>query len=438
MNERTLTLLRAGLLVAIGVLLSLVTGQIRERFFRGDRERVQDALERICELVDDRYVYPIDREEVAENAIAGIFAGLDEHSRYFRASAADRAERETRGTRRGIGVVCVERDGELEVLFALPDSPSHRVGLGPRDRIIALDGRAVSDMTAEERDALLTNEQAIAVEMEIQEHGGEARTIHLVPEEVGDPSVRHVQIVDREHGIGYLALTSFSRRTPAEFDTAVAALRNAGAKSLVVDVRTNPGGVLRSAVRVANRWIGEGAIVVSESRRGERRWEAEPGEDWFADLPLVLLVDRDSASASEVLAGALQDHRRAVLVGEQTYGKGCVQTLTPLDSLGLDGMVKLTTSVYRTPSGRLIERSLPGAWSPGLAPDLLVELDDEARRELGAFFASYAPTFAEREELEAWQALEPQRTILPELPRDAQLDAALELLRGDRPGPYRS
>jgi len=438
MNERTLTLLRAGLLVAIGVLLALVSGQVRERFFLGERERVKNALERVCDLVDERYVYPIDRDAVAENAIAGIFGGLDEHSHYYRARAADRAERETRGTRRGIGAICTERDGDLEVLFALPESPAHRHGLGPKDRIVALDGTPVDALTPAEREALLTNDRAIGVDLEVRGPSGGTRTVHLVPEEVGDPSVRHAQLVDRERGIGYLAITSFSRRTPAEFDTAVAALRNAGATSLVVDLRMNPGGVLRSAIRIANRFVGEGTLVISESRRGEKRWEAERGEDWYAGLPLVLLVDGDSASASEVIAGALQDHRCAVLVGARTYGKGCVQTLTPLDTLGLDGIVKLTTSVYRTPSGRLIERSLPGAWSPGLAPDLLVELDDEARRDLARFLDAYSPDFAHRAELEAWQALEPERAIVPRLPRDAQLEAALDLLRGDRPGPYRS
>lgn len=438
MNERTLTLLRAGLLVAIGVLLALVTGQIRERFFLGERERVQNALERICDLVDERYVYPIDRDTVAENAIAGIFGALDEHSHYYRARAADRAERETRGTRRGIGTIGVERDGEIEVLFALPDSPAHRHGIGPKDCIVALDGTPIDELDADERDALLTNERAIAVDLEVREANGGLRTVTLVPEEIGDPSVRHVQFLDRARGIAYLAITSFSRRTPAEFDSAVAALRNAGATSVVVDLRMNPGGVLRSAIRITNRFVGEGAIVVSESRHGEKVWSAEAGEDWYADLPLVVLVDGDSASASEVMAGALQDHRQAVLVGARTYGKGCVQTLTPLDTLGLDGIVKLTTSVYRTPSGRLIERSLPGAWSPGLAPDLLVELDDDARRELAHFLHSYSPNFSQRAELEAWQALEPERDIVPHLPFDAQLEAALDLLRGDRPGPYRS
>lgn len=437
MNERTLSLLRAGLLVAIGVLLALVTGQIRERFFRGDRERIHDALERVCDLVEDRYVYPLERVEVAENAIAGIFRGLDEHSHYFRASDGERVARETRGTRRGIGAICVENRGALEVLFALPDSPSHRVGLEARDRIVALDGRPIAEFDARTRDALLSNERADSVEVRVESADGTQRTVSLVPEEVGDPSVRHAQLVDTEQHIGYLAIRSFSRRTPGEFDTAMAALENAGATGIIVDLRMNPGGVLRSAIRVANRFVGAGSLVIAESRRGEKHWEAEPGEDWYAGTPLVLLVDRDSASAAEVLAGALQDHRCAVLVGERTYGKGCVQTLTPLDTIGLDGIVKLTTSVYRTPAGRLIERSLPGAWSPGLAPDLEVELDDGARERLVDFLEAYSPSFAERAALERWQALEPERAIVPRLPRDAQLDAALDLLRGDRPGPYR-
>jgi carboxyl-terminal processing protease len=438
MNERTLSGLRAGLLVSIGVLLALVAGQFRERFLRNDRERLQDALERVCDLVDERYVYPIDRQLVVENAIAGIFSNLDQHSRYFRAQASEKVVRETRGTQRGIGAIYAPGASDLEVLFCLPDSPSERAGLRPGDRIVELDGRPVEDVDASERVHLLENERDDAVLLTVVGPDGPPRTVRVVPEEVDDPSVRHVQILDAEHGIGYLALTSFSRRTPAEFDTAVAALQNAGAKALVVDLRMNPGGVLRSAVRVANRFIGEGTIVISESRRGEELWKAEAGEDWYAELPLVVLVDRDSASASEVLAGALQDHRCGVLVGERTYGKGCVQTLTPLETLGLDGIVKLTTSVYRTPSGRLIERTLPGAWAPGLAPDLEVTIDDELRPALSDFLASDSPPLDHRAEIQRWQVDQPDRELLPSLPTDAQLEAALDLLRGERPGPYRS
>jgi carboxyl-terminal processing protease len=434
-HERHLAALRAGLLVSIGVLLALVASQVRERWFRGDRERLQDALDEVTRLVDERYVYPLEPRQLVENAIAGMLDGLDEHSHYFPAEESRRVERETSGTYHGIGAVFAPGTDQLQFLFPLPESPAARVGVEPGERIATIDGAPVESLSVAERRARLTNDRGEAVRLGLVARDGREREVEIVPEEVGDPSVRHAQIVDAQAGVGYLAITSFSRRTPAEFDLAVGALRSAGARALILDLRGNPGGVLRSAVRVAGRFVGAGTIVSSHSRTRVESWDAEPGEDWYAGLPLVVLVDRDSASASEVVAGALQDHRVCALVGERTYGKGCVQTLTPLDALGIDGIVKLTTSVYRTPSGRLIERTLPGAWAPGLAPDLDIGLDDAERTTLSQFLMRYSPPFEHRAALEAWQAEQPEREILPRLPRDAQFEAALGLLRGVHPGP---
>jgi carboxyl-terminal processing protease len=434
-SDRTLAALRAGLLVSIGVLLALVSGQVRERWFRSEREELEDALVTVTELVDERYAYPIEYEALVENALAGLLGRLDEHSEYFPAEASRRVERETRGTYHGIGGVFAEGSDQLQFLFALPGSPAQRAGVEPGDRISALDGRAAESLAAPERRARLTNDRGEKVALELVTRDGRTKRVELVPEEVVEPTVHHVQLVDADASIGYLALTSFSRRTPGELDAAITALQTSGARALVIDLRGNPGGVLSSAVSIANRFVSSGTIVSAHSRTGVEDYAAEKGEDRFEGLPLVLLVDGNSASASEVVAGALQDHRAAVLVGERTYGKGCVQTLTPLTALGIDGTIKLTTSVYRTPAGRLIEKSLPGAWSPGLAPDLEVVIGDEQRGVLARYRDSYSPPLETRAAVEAWQHDEPTRRLLPELPRDAQLDAALDLLRGVHPGP---
>jgi carboxyl-terminal processing protease len=434
-SDRTLAALRAGLLVSIGVLLALVSGQVRERWFRSEREELEDALVTVTELVDERYAYPIEFEALVENALAGLLGRLDEHSEYFPAEASRRVERETRGTYHGVGGVFAEGSDQLQFLFALPGSPAQRANIEPGDRITAIDGQPAESLSSPERRARLTNDRGETVALDLVTRDGRTKSVALVPEEVVEPTVRHVHMVDADAHVGYLALTSFSRRTPGELDAAITALQAAGARALVLDLRGNPGGVLASAVGIANRFVSSGTIVSAHSRTGVEDWKAEAGEDRFVGLPLVLLVDGDSASASEVVAGALQDHRAAVLVGERTYGKGCVQTLTPLTSLGIDGTIKLTTSVYRTPAGRLIEKSLPGAWSPGLAPDLEVAIGDEQKRVLARYRESYSPPLESRAAVEAWQAAEPTRQLLPQLPRDLQLDAALDLLRGVHPGP---
>ncbi|MEZ5977196.1 MAG: S41 family peptidase [Planctomycetota bacterium] len=435
MNERTLAALRAGLLVSIGVLLAMVASQLRERWFRGDLERVQDAIDRVAEFVDDEYAYPLEPEEIAENAIAGMLDNLDQHSRFFPERETEEVENQTSGTYHGIGAVFAPWADEEQFLFALPGSPAERAGMQPGDRLVRIDGTPVEETDTAFRHDLMSNDRGRPVQLDLVGRDGSERTIEVVPEQVGNPSVRHVQVLDEEHGIGYFAVTSFSKRTPGEFDAAVAALRAVGADRLLVDLRRNPGGVLRSAIELANRFVGDGALVISQSRTERREWRAEPGDDWYAGTALVLLVDGESASASEVLAGALQDHRAAVLVGTQTFGKGCVQTLRRLDSLGIGGMVKLTTSVYRTPAGRLIDRRYQEQGA-GLAPDLVVTIDDAAHRELAAFLRAYSPNFEQRAPLVAWQRESPELPILPDLPRDAQVEAGLALLRGDHPGPY--
>ena len=312
------------------------------------------------------------------------------------------------------------------IRFPLPDSPAERAGLDVGDRIVEIDGQAVAELPPGGLRECIRAADDRTIQLEVENRAGERRTAELRPEEVVDPTVRHTRMLDE--AIGYLAIRSFSRRTVEEFDAAVDWLRKQGMSGLVLDLRGNPGGILDSAVRIADRFVREGVLVSTRSRTETRSTHADPAETHLEGLPLVVLVDGNSASASEVLCGALQDHRVAVLAGEPTYGKGAVQTLSRFDHD--QAIVKLTTSNYFTPAGRRIERS-PG-WK-GLAPDVLVEVTGDQARAIRDFLESYSPAPRSVPALRAWE-VEDQVELIAQAPPDPQLDTALDLLRGRAPG----
>jgi C-terminal peptidase prc len=253
-----------------------------------------------------------------------------------------------------------------------------------------------------------------------------------VPEELVDPSVRHARLIGEGlPRIGYLAITSFSRKTPDEFDAALVALGELDA--LVIDVRGNPGGVLEAAVLIANRFVAQGMLVSHEGRGAVVEFQARPEEATRAGLPLAVLVDGDSASASEVFAAALQDHRAAVLVGTATYGKGVVQEVRHFDQGR--AVVKLTTAYYYTPAGRNLERTVESAWDSGIQPDLWVELAEDEALAVAQHLASHAAPPAALPRLRAWEQ-ELGVQLVPSHPPDRQLEAALALFRADRPGAW--
>ena len=225
-------------------------------------------------------------------------------------------------------------EGGARVTHVVADSPAAEAGLGVGDLILS-----VGDVSATELDFPSLREQlgdgdAGPVVLEVEDRAGERRTVAVTPAQVLDPSVRRIRMI--EHGdldVGYLSIGSFTRRTAGEFDVVTRELRTRGADAFVIDLRGNLGGVLDSALAIADRFVPEGALLQTESRSGVEISWSTPSETTLRDVPVAVLIDRDSASASEVLAGALQDHRLGVLVGEPSYGKGTVQTLTRLPEL---------------------------------------------------------------------------------------------------------
>lgn len=412
---------------ACGLSLGLVLHRIAPRGPSTDVQRfavVQD-------FVRDLYVRELDDATLTDAALRGMVESLDPYSRYYSREELAAMERETSGHFRGIGVVFARPIEEGRILFAMPGSPADQAGIGVGDRFLEIDGQPLAGLEAARIHRLLAEAPEGPVDLLVSSRDGGERRLSVERIDLVDPTVRHARMLDADLGLGYLAITSFSQETPREFDAAVGELKRRGLNGLVVDVRGNLGGILRSAVTLANRFVPTGLIVSQEGRGQPVRYEAEASEAWYAGLSLAVLVDGESASASEVFAAALQEHRAAVLVGSSTYGKGMVQQVRTFDH---EAAVKLTTAYYYTPSGRNLERTVEKAWETGVVPDLDVPLAELERREIARFRDSYSPPPEDRAAIVAWERAEGLQ-LLPREPVDAQIDAALALFRGVRPGP---
>lgn len=415
--------------VATGLLLAGIFALSRRQAADPEIERFRE----VRDFVRANYVREVDSSKLLDDALRGMVQALDAYSRYYDRHQIAALERETTGRYRGIGVVFRSPASEGQVLFCLPDSPAARAGVRVGDQIESVNGRSLAKLSDGELHATLTDQEVRELRLVVRGLDGQFRELSMKRAALTDPTVRHARLLDEERAIGYVAITSFSQQTPEEFVTAVEHLERRGLRALVIDVRNNLGGVLGSAVEIAGRFVSEGVLVSTEGRGDPVVYQAKPNEARWSGMPLVVLVDKDSASASEVFAAALQDHRAAVIVGSPTYGKGMVQKVS---AFGQDeAQVKLTTAYYYTPAHRNLERTVEDAWEYGLLPDVSVDLTGEERRSLHVHLANYSPPAGALEELRDWEERSGLVLVEPH-PPDAQLDAALDLFRGARPGPF--
>lgn len=394
----------------------------------GREEDLQHYRE-VRDLVLSTYVGEATEEELLESALRGMLGELDDYSQYYVEEETARLDIDTSGHTVGIGVIVRDLDGPV-VLFPVEGSPAARAGVRVGDRLLEIDGEATSGLDTDEVSALMRGEPGSRLALRVRGRDGEERRLAVEREELLVPSVRRIRMEDAGRGVGYLALTQFTGESAAELDRAVETLEGQGMQALVLDLRGNAGGVLRAAVEIARRFVPDGVITSTEGRGEPRLEAADPAAARLAGLPLVVLVDGLSASASEVLAGALQDHRAAVLVGTPTFGKGLVQTISRYPARR--AIAKLTTSYYYTPAHRNLQRgTTPGA-DHGLVPDVVVELEPEAQRAVTRYLMAFEPPAEALPALRAWSEGEDLGLEL-DPPRDAQLAAALDLLAGRRP-----
>ena len=403
-----------------GLVLALLVVELRERQSPDLR-----LYRTVRDLVAREFVEELDSDELVDRALGGMLRSLDEYSDYYEPDELQRLNRLTTGTFTGIGVVFKAPTDEFRVLFPTPRSPSiGKIRVG--DRLLSIDGNLLAELEPGELQERVQNSDGREVLFEIEGRDGERRVESITPAQVVDPTVKHARLIDQELGLCYLAITAFSSETAGEFDSAIEVLRGLGMRALIIDLRDNPGGVLDAAVAIANRFIERGTIVSTRSRDDSRAYTAEPERASLLGLPLALLVDGGSASASEVLTGAIQDYRLGAVVGMPTYGKGLVQSLQPF---GDRAAVKITTALYTTPANRQIDRAYSSECAVGLDPDLAVPISRSERRAIHAQLARFSPPHDLLTDIERWEN-EEHLELLPEWPQDAQLHAAMALFAG--------
>ena len=312
------------------------------------------------------YVEKVDDRTLLENAIKGMLNGLDPHSAYLDKDSFTELRESTSGEFGGVGLeVGAEQDGLVRVITPIDDTPAKTAGMESGDIIIKIDGKSVKGLGLNQTVEKMRGPKGSKIILTVVREGTQGPfDVTLVRDVIRVRSVRR-RILDP--GLGYMRIAQFQSETGKDFVKALDALtaENKGAlNGLVLDLRNNPGGVLQTSVEVADAFLEEGLVVYTEGRieNASARFSAKPG-DLFGGAPVVVLINGGTASASEIVAGALQDHKRAVVVGTDSFGKGSVQTVLPLAE---DRAIKLTTARYFTPSGRSIQ-------AQGIKPDIVVE-----------------------------------------------------------------
>ncbi len=323
------------------------------------------TLSEVFSRIKADYVEDLDDRQLLEDAVRGMLQGLDPHSSYLSRSEFRDLQEGTSGQFGGLGIEIGEENGFVKVIAPIDDTPAQRAGVRAGDLIIRLDGKPTRDMSLSEAVSLMRGEPGTDIVLTIVRDGEDGPfDLTLTRDVIRVTSVRSRMLED---GYGYVRISQFQSRTGSSLQDAVRKLRDEAGGSLqglVLDLRNNPGGVLQAAVSVSDAFLTEGEIVYTQGRleQAQMRFSANPN-DILDGAPMVVLINGGSASASEIVAGALQDHRRAVIMGSQSFGKGSVQSIVPLQN---GGAVKLTTARYYTPSGRSIQ-------AEGIVPDIRLD-----------------------------------------------------------------
>lgn len=319
----------------------------------------------VFEKIKNDYVVEVDDRELLENAIRGMLAGLDPHSTYLVKEAYKELQEGTTGEFGGLGIEVGMEDGFVKVISPIDDTPAARAGIQAGDLIIKLDDTPVKGMSLNEAVKIMRGKPGTEIVLTVVREGeSKPLVISVIRDYVRVQSVRSRFL---EPGFGYLRISQFQSRTAEEVRKETENLKkesDGNLKGIIIDLRNNPGGVLSAAVGVSDLFLEKGLIVYTKGRvkDSQLQFNAKP-VDILNNIPIVVLVNAGSASASEIVAGALQDHKRAIIVGEKTFGKGSVQTILPMAN---NSALKLTTARYYTPLGNSIQAT-------GIIPDIVIE-----------------------------------------------------------------
>ncbi len=414
---------------AIGVSLAIGQGVFAER--NGTGTLPLDDLRTFTEVfarIKNDYVEPIEDTALLENAIRGMLSGLDPHSAYLVPDDYQELQAGTSGEFGGLGIEVGMEDGFVKVIAPIDDTPAQQAGVEAGDLVIRLDDTPVKGMSLADAVKVMRGKPGTDIVLTIVREGV-VRPIRITITR----AVIHVTSVRSrplEPGYGYVRISQFQLRTGESLREAVGKLREGAGdddlKGLVLDLRNNPGGVLNAAVSVSDAFLDNGIIVYTEGRMDDAKLTfSAKGSDILDGIPLVVLVNAGSASASEIVAGALQDHGRAVIMGEKTFGKGSVQTILPL---GNGSALKLTTARYYTPSGTSIQ-------ARGIVPDIALDRMRVSPVDVGqgvkeADLVRHLEGESAEDDVEAAKQVQQAESKVPLAQRDFALFEALNLLKG--------
>jgi carboxyl-terminal processing protease len=435
-----------GLLVgAVAVGVVFLGGQGLDRVSAVGRDAYEglEAFTNVLAIVQKNYVEEVGTKKLVEGAINGMLNALDPHSAYLTPESYKELQVDTEGSFGGLGIEITVRDGVLTVVSPIEDTPAYRAGIKAGDQIMKIEGELTKDMTLVEAVKKMRGPKGSKIVISVRREGmPKLLDFSLVREVIKVQSVKSRSL---EKGYGYVRMAQFQDRTNTDLESALGHLTQESGKleGLVLDLRNNPGGLLSQAVKVSDMFLDSGLIVYTEGRLNnqKQKYFAHPGG--YTDFPVVVLVNGGSASASEIVAGALQDQGRAVILGTQTFGKGSVQTILPLES---GAALRLTTALYFTPNGRSIQVT-------GVTPDINLEnltamqIAAREQREVreenlrGHFDNKKVPEAtpparesAPREGTNSGKEESPQEATIKEGEpgKDPQLDRALQLLKSWR------
>jgi carboxyl-terminal processing protease len=378
----------------------------------------------VLELVRSNYVDDVSDDTLVEGAINGMLTALDPHSNYLNAKNFNDMKVQTRGEFGGLGIEVSMENGVVKVVSPIDDTPAAHAGLKPGDLITHIDGQPVQGLTLPEAVEKMRGPINSDINLTIRREGREPFDVKLTRANIKIQSVRsHIE----SNNVAYIRVTSFNEQTDVGLNNAMKNLKQQSNNKLigvVLDLRNNPGGLLDQAVAVSDAFLDKGEIVSTRGRRADdaQRYNARPG-DIASGLPVAVLINGGSASASEIVAGALQDHHRAILIGTKSFGKGSVQTIIPLAG---HGAMRLTTARYYTPSGRSIQ-------ARGIDPDVVVEAAKIEHAPTKDDKTASAAGDKKDDKGDAGAAAAEQSTVDPSImgtADDYQLARAVDMLRG--------
>ena len=426
---RKVSLMMAGVVVgaaaATGVLHTGLVSSSPANAAASDTYRSLNLFGDVFEKIRTDYVEKPDEQKLVEAAINGMLTSLDPHSSYMDAKSYRDMQVQTRGEFGGLGIEVTQEDSNIKVVTPIDDTPASKAGILAGDLIVAIDGDEVSGMTLNQAVDKMRGGVGTSVTLKIQRaKEKDQREFKLMRAVI---TIKSVKSEDKDD-VGYIRISQFNEQTYDGLKTAMQKfatdMPGDKFKGYILDLRNNPGGLLDQSIEVANTFIDRGEIVSTRGRNPDesQRYSARPGLDLSHGKPMVVLVNGGSASASEIVAGALQDHKRATIMGTRSFGKGSVQTIIPL---GQNGALRLTTARYYTPSGRSIQ-------AKGIDPEVQILEDvpddlkgkDDTKGE--ASLKGHLMNGAATDEKQGSQAYVP-----PDVAKDKQLIAALNLLRGN-------